>query len=315
MSSVVKHRYFLCIRGKLKDSGKEITVINVYAPQKLVDKRILWADLERLIVNDDSYWIVGGDFNCVRDRGERRNSKFIASVSSEFYEFIDKVRLHEFNLHGRKFTFVSGNKCSRIDRILVSWRFLNDWTNAEYRALAREKSDHSPLVLKAVTNVVKEFDGTGPPDLILMNKFWKVRQALVEWRKKVVADDNELEANLKQDLLELDAMIEDRDLTEVEQWVHVEATKKLKVLEEVLGFLKNLFTEDLGARPSLDCYGIKQLDDEDAEALVKSFSEEEIKMAVFECGSDKALGPDGFNFRFVKRFWSLCNNRLISIRF
>ena len=30
MASVIKHRYFLCVRGNLKDSGKEISFINVY---------------------------------------------------------------------------------------------------------------------------------------------------------------------------------------------------------------------------------------------------------------------------------------------
>lgn len=198
--SVEKHRYYLCTRGVLKETGKSITLINVYSPQKLVDKRLLWTELERIIVQDQEYWIVGGDFNCVRDRMERRKSKFIASVTNEFNDFIDKVGLHEFMLRGRKFTYVSGNKCSRIDRILVSWSVINDWPNAEYRALAREKSDHSPLILKVevrnygakpfrlynswllhsdledlVDRTVKDFSGYGPPDIVLMNKFKLLR--------------------------------------------------------------------------------------------------------------------------------------------
>ena len=104
--------------------------------------------MSRIIIQDQGYWIVGGDFNCVRDRVERKKSKFIPSVVVEFNEFIDTTGLHEFNLKGRKFTYVSGNKCSRIDRILVSWSYTNDWPNAEYRALAREYSDHSPIILR-----------------------------------------------------------------------------------------------------------------------------------------------------------------------
>ncbi|XP_021995822.1 uncharacterized protein LOC110893005 [Helianthus annuus] len=208
------------------------------------------------MVQNQRYWVVGGDFNCVRDRAERRNSKFMASVSNEFNEFIDKVGLHEFNLKGRKFTFVSGNKCSRIDRIFVLWNGFNEWPNAEYRALARDKSDHSPLILnvearnygakrfrffnswlsredleEVVVTVVKDYVGQGPPDLIFMNKLKKVKQAIIEWRKKVNIEDAEEELNLKQDIIELDALVEDRDLTEAEQWVHIELNKKLKELE------------------------------------------------------------------------------------
>lgn len=36
---------------------------------------------------------------------------------------------------------------------------------------------------------------------------------------------------------------------------------------------------------------------------VARFREEEIKAAVWDCGSEKSPGPDGFNFKFIKQFW------------
>ncbi|XP_022003012.1 uncharacterized protein LOC110900430 [Helianthus annuus] len=39
--------------------------------------------------------------------------------------------------------------------------------------------------------------------------------------------------------------------------------------------------------------------------LVKRFSKEEIKDAVWNCGGDKTPGPDGLTFRFLKDFWEL----------
>ncbi|GKA19247.1 RNA-directed DNA polymerase, eukaryota, reverse transcriptase zinc-binding domain protein, partial [Tanacetum coccineum] len=39
--------------------------------------------------------------------------------------------------------------------------------------------------------------------------------------------------------------------------------------------------------------------------LELSFTEQEIKDAVWGCGSDKAPGPDGFTFDFYKKFWSI----------
>jgi len=35
------------------------------------------------------------------------------------------------------------------------------------------------------------------------------------------------------------------------------------------------------------------------------FQEEEIKDAVWGCGSDKSPGPDGINFKFIKQFWHI----------
>ena len=33
------------------------------------------------------------------------------------------------------------------------------------------------------------------------------------------------------------------------------------------------------------------------------FEEDEVKVAVWECGSSKSLGLDGLNFKFIKEFW------------
>lgn len=50
---------------------------------------------------------------------------------------------------------------------------------------------------------------------------------------------------------------------------------------------------------------IKQLSSGFKEMLVARFTEDEIRAAIWTCGSDKAPGPDGFSFRFIKKFWDL----------
>ena len=39
--------------------------------------------------------------------------------------------------------------------------------------------------------------------------------------------------------------------------------------------------------------------------MVDSFSEEEIRTAVWDCDSEKSPGPDGLNFKFIKQFWQI----------
>ena len=39
--------------------------------------------------------------------------------------------------------------------------------------------------------------------------------------------------------------------------------------------------------------------------MEKSVSSEEIRKAVWDCGNDKAPGPDGFTFLFLKRYWDI----------
>ncbi|GKA53134.1 RNA-directed DNA polymerase, eukaryota, reverse transcriptase zinc-binding domain protein, partial [Tanacetum coccineum] len=44
---------------------------------------------------------------------------------------------------------------------------------------------------------------------------------------------------------------------------------------------------------------------EQAVDLEREVSKEEVKRAVWDCGTDKAPGPDGFTFGFYRRFWNL----------
>ena len=53
----------------------------------------------------------------------------------------------------------------------------------------------------------------------------------------------------------------------------------------------------------LDNASFKRISDEDNIWLVGRISEEEVKEAVWSCGSDKSPGPDGFNFGFIKLCW------------
>ena len=35
------------------------------------------------------------------------------------------------------------------------------------------------------------------------------------------------------------------------------------------------------------------------------FQKDEIKQAIRDCGSEKSSGPDGLNFKFIKKFWQV----------
>jgi len=53
--------------------------------------------------------------------------------------------------------------------------------------------------------------------------------------------------------------------------------------------------------------------EEDNVLLVGRISEEEVKLAVWSCGSDKSLGPDGLNFGFIRFCWEEIKADIISV--
>ena len=46
--------------------------------------------------------------------------------------------------------------------------------------------------------------------------------------------------------------------------------------------------------------------------MITSFSEEEVKDAVWQCGGSKSPGPDGFNFNFIKFCWDVIKSDIMA---
>ncbi|KAJ0837904.1 putative RNA-directed DNA polymerase [Helianthus annuus] len=82
-------------------------------------------------------------------------------------------------------------------------------------------------------------------------------------------------------------------------------SKPSLIKKQVFSFFRDKFKESCPNRPEVSLSNIKKISEADKIFLVEPFSESEIKAAVSDCGDDRAPGPDGLNFRFIKHFWDL----------
>ncbi|GKB46521.1 RNA-directed DNA polymerase, eukaryota [Tanacetum coccineum] len=57
----------------------------------------------------------------------------------------------------------------------------------------------------------------------------------------------------------------------------------------------------------------KSLSSDHQRELESKVTNDEIKKAVWDCGTDKAPGPDGFTFRFYRRFWYLIESDVYDV--
>ncbi|KAJ0578964.1 putative Endonuclease/exonuclease/phosphatase superfamily [Helianthus annuus] len=148
-SDSIKDRNFIISRGKIKGSGRRINIANIYAPQDVQAKRLLWDRLLEIIDNSAGLWILIGDFNAVRSPDERLKTRFNSLCAGNFNSFIFDAGLMEYEMRDRKFTRWAdkGRKGSKIDRLLVCPDFFGLWPSACFRALPRYLSDHSPIIL------------------------------------------------------------------------------------------------------------------------------------------------------------------------
>ncbi|MCH82218.1 LINE-1 reverse transcriptase like, partial [Trifolium medium] len=79
----------------------------------------------------------------------------------------------------------------------------------------------------------------------------------------------------------------------------------IHVREEVVMYFRNHFANEDWHRPTLDNIEFSCLPPEGVDVLTAIFTLEEITRVVKDSDGSKSLGPDGFNFAFIKEFWDL----------
>ncbi|XP_071704229.1 uncharacterized protein [Rutidosis leptorrhynchoides] len=268
---VVERDSFIAIRGKWKDAGSDLIVINIYGSHSDEKKKKMWHDL-----------------NEVRFCSERKNSKFSVSRAARFNEFIKNNNLLDLPLGGRMYTRISdnGRKFSKLDRFLVSDSFIAQWPNTSALVLDKKYTDHCPILLKDV-NV--DF---GPKPVKVFD----------EWLKhKDSHDIIEKAWNLNVNSSKPDCVFRDKLKNvklELRRWFSTSQGKLNSEIEDLTKIKDNNNFE-------LNEWNGPKLDSHSVEGLKAPFSENEVFEAIKGCGKNKAPGPDGFNFLFFSKFWDI----------
>ncbi|GJR46898.1 RNA-directed DNA polymerase, eukaryota [Tanacetum coccineum] len=83
------------------------------------------------------------------------------------------------------------------------------------------------------------------------------------------------------------------------------------VKKEFLSHFQNRFEAPRTNRLLLEMEFPNRLSLDQVSDLERSFSKEEIKQAVWDCGLDKSPGPDGFSLDFYRRYWNLIEGDVV----
>ncbi|GKA24300.1 RNA-directed DNA polymerase, eukaryota, partial [Tanacetum coccineum] len=70
-----------------------------------------------------------------------------------------------------------------------------------------------------------------------------------------------------------------------------------------MGIEEDRFAKPSKRRANIDMRFPKTIFEDQSQDLEREVSKQEIKTAVWGCGTDKSPGPDGFSFGFYRHFW------------
>nr|GEY32107.1 RNA-directed DNA polymerase, eukaryota [Tanacetum cinerariifolium] len=325
-SSFTRSDYFVNIRGLWLKSGIKLMIVVVYAPQEASEKCMLWDYLTNVSDQWDGEIVMIGDFNEVRYKSERFGSNFKAHDADIFNSFIHNAGLNEVHLGGSAFTWchhknkdawndawsdAPGNKKNAIRNFIYKLKYTKEkirgWLST-YRlnsrgALAKLKED-----LRMFDEAIDK--GNSPVEMVhkrlkTLNKIQQVnnthmsevaQKAKIKW---VVEGDENTKF--------FHGMLNKKRNQRSIQGIMVNGTwidDPVKVKYEFLDHFRNMFDKPLENRARIDiCFPNVLLNDQ-RDDLERMVTKEEVKKAVWDCGSDKSPGPDGFSFSFFRHFWS-----------
>ncbi|KAL2252015.1 UNVERIFIED_CONTAM: hypothetical protein Sindi_2323800 [Sesamum indicum] len=145
---------FVHCRVTNRADSESLTITVVYGASEMIDRRSLWNTLETLAREQrDDPWLVGGDFNAVREMNEVcRVSGDIRTAMEEFNAAIQEAGLIPLPMQGEWYTWHNCSTSSRslwkrLDRILINDRWLARFPSSCYHSLLPRTSDLSPLVI------------------------------------------------------------------------------------------------------------------------------------------------------------------------
>ncbi|KAL2235430.1 UNVERIFIED_CONTAM: hypothetical protein Sindi_1275200 [Sesamum indicum] len=131
-----------------------VAVTVAYGATEVVDRRELWSALENIAIQcADILWLIGVDFNSVRDLSEVCGTLGDIRIAMEdFNATIQNTGLLPVPMQGEWYTWhnhsaTPGNLWKRLDRMLINDRWMARFPNTFYLVLTPRTSDHSPMVI------------------------------------------------------------------------------------------------------------------------------------------------------------------------
>lgn len=147
-NNIICHRYFILLQGII-NAEFPCTVVNIYAPNDVVDRRGVWEELLALKAVSSNPWCVGGDFNEIKAISERVGCQRMERGMKDFLEFCNDMELLDLLMMGRRFTWTNYQDHaihSRLDRFLISQQVIEKFKVVQW-GIHRPISDHCPIVL------------------------------------------------------------------------------------------------------------------------------------------------------------------------
>ncbi|GJR53713.1 RNA-directed DNA polymerase, eukaryota, partial [Tanacetum coccineum] len=283
-------------QGTWIPSSTKILIISVYAPQELTEKRILWDYLRHMIDTWDGECVLLRDFNEVCSIHERHDTMFNLLGANSFNNFITMTGLVDLPLEGYSYTWSNkfASNMSKLDKFLISEGLLTLFPSLSALCLDRHLSDHCPILIRELNNSIP----------ILKKKLQALKTSIKQWIKDDNICSNSTKLSIQNHLYAIDKSI---DQGRCNEFLAIEGDENSKYFHGII----NKKRSQLAIRGVL-VEGDWIVEPSHLSDIERDVTYDEIKKAVWDCGTNKSPGPDGFTFEFFRRYWKIIDDDVVA---
>ncbi|KAL2248033.1 UNVERIFIED_CONTAM: hypothetical protein Sindi_2655600, partial [Sesamum indicum] len=294
----------------IRSIRESIAITMIYGATEVADRRELWGSLETIAMQTgDIPWLIGGDFNAVRDISEICGaSGDVRMAMEEFNDCIQNAGLLPLPMQGEWYTW---HNCSASPRNL--WKRFGNITlfGAPMYAVTRK--------LKALKQVFREQrrnKGDLSHNVQLAKGFLEMAQLLYAPTTSKNAVDEGGDQCSRVFFRKIAQRRSARRILQINDDHGATHTEPQEVVNEFVMYYQNL----LGGEQRKDVIDLRflrpwvrhLLSEEDVNSLLLPFTPADVKQAVFDIAEDKAPGPDGYSSGFFKAAWPIVGQEVTS---
>ncbi|XP_074314191.1 uncharacterized protein LOC141649398 [Silene latifolia] len=143
---------FIHVKVIIKSTQKSFFLSMIYAYNEGVDRKDLWAKMERIAAVTNGPWVMAGDFNTVISPDERMGGNTKQEDMDDFIDCITTCGMNDIHATGAYFTWTNKQdaahrKFSRLDRFMVNHDWMNTFPEMAAHFHPEGLLDHNPCVV------------------------------------------------------------------------------------------------------------------------------------------------------------------------
>ncbi|XP_016199534.1 uncharacterized protein LOC107640533 [Arachis ipaensis] len=148
MNNCYKGERWICVEGVLLKNKFRCAFCLVYGAHNKTGKLAVWEELSFVAGLFQVPICYMGDFNEVIHVEERKGQDRLTASAEDFKNWVQDMQLMDLPLSDCKYTWFRGRSCSRIDRVLVSVEWTEEFPEVRLKGGPRGLSDYCPIIVQ-----------------------------------------------------------------------------------------------------------------------------------------------------------------------